>query len=118
VASHGREWKAQFTLLLKEFMADDVFPSDIRKAIALSMNNPAASSCAEDDLLRVFRKYDQTQPGHCFVEEIEQGGLFSIKDGRVFRRGAKMRKRYKCTEVATGREYLFSPVYEVKRVQS
>jgi len=116
VASHGKEWKHQFTLLLKEFMADDVFPADIRRAIASSMNNPAASSCAEDDLLRVFRKYDQAAPDNCFVEEIEQGGLFSIRDGRVFRRGIKMRKRYRCVEMATGKEYLFSPVYEVKRL--
>jgi hypothetical protein len=51
-----------------------------------------------------------------FVEEIEQGGLFSLKDGRVFKRGAKVRKRFRCVEVASGREYLFSPVYEVKKL--
>jgi hypothetical protein len=117
VASHGREWKHVFSLLLKEFLVEDVFPADIRAAIAASLGNPAASSCAEDGLLRVFRKYDQGKEDVVFVEEIEQGGLFSIKENRIFRRGPKIRKRYKCVEVKTGREYLFSPVYEVKRVR-
>ena len=30
-----------------------------------------------------------------------------------FRKGEKMRKRFKCEEVATKRLYLFSPLYEV-----
>jgi hypothetical protein len=117
VASHGREWKHVFSLLLKEFLVEDIFPADIRAAIAASLGNPAASSCAEDGLLRVFRKYDKGKEDVVFVEEIEQGGLFAIKENRIFRRGPKIRKRYKCVEVRTGREYLFSPVYEVKPVK-
>ncbi len=116
VASHGREWKFQFSQLLKEFLGEDVFPADIRSAIAVSLQNPAASSCAEDHLLRAFRKYDKAGRDMFFVEEIEQGCLFSLKDGRVFRRGPKIRKRFKCVEVSSGREYLFSPVYEVKKM--
>ena len=116
VASHGREWKFQFSQLLKEFLGEDVFPADIRSAIALSLQNPAASSCAEDHLLRAFRKYDKAGRDMFFVEEIEQGCLFSLKDGRVFKRGPRIRKRFKCVEVSSGREYLFSPVYEVKKM--
>lgn len=118
VASHGREWKHVFSLLLKEFLVEDIFPADIRAAIAASLGNPAASSCAEDGLLRVFRKYDKGKEDVVFVEEIEQGGLFAIKENRIFRRGPKIRKRYKCVEVKTGKEYLFSPVYEVKSLKS
>lgn len=117
VASHGREWKHIFSLLLKEFLAEDVFPADIRAAIAASLSNPAASSCAEDGLLRVFRRYDKGKEDMVFVEEVEQDGLFAIKDNRIFRRGPKIRKRYKCVEVKTGREYLFSPVYEVRSLK-
>lgn len=116
VASHGKEWKQQFSKLLKDFLAEDVFPADIRNAIAVSLHNPAASSCAEDDLLRVFRKYDKGKRDMFFVEEIDQGELFSLKDGRIFRRGPKVRKRYKCVEVSSRKEYLFSPVYEVKKM--
>jgi SprT protein len=116
VASHGKEWKAKFSMLLKDFLVHDIFPPDIRETIAHSLRNPAASSCAEDELLRVFRKYDQHKKDVLFVEEIGAGGLFTTRDGRVFRRGERIRKRYKCIEMATGREYLFSPVHEVKQV--
>jgi hypothetical protein len=115
VASHGKEWKQQFSALLKEFVHADVFPSDIRKAIAESMNNPSASSCAEDGLLRVFRRYDLGKKDIFFVEELEQGEYFQLTDGRVFRREEKLRKRFRCLEVSNGKVYLFSPVYEVKK---
>jgi SprT protein len=117
VASHGKEWKGRFSLLLRDFLDHDIFPPDIRQAISRSLKNPAASSCAEDDLLRVFRNYDPHKKNMLFVEEIESGKLFALKDGRIFRRGEKIRKRYKCMEISTGKEYLFSPVYQVKSVE-
>jgi len=43
-------------------------------------------------------------------------GLFKIDDGKIFRKGEKQRKRFKCEEVRTGKIYLFSPVYEVELV--
>ena len=79
-----------------------------------SLKNPAATSCAEDGLIRVLRKYDDKSSHHRLVEEIPENGIFRCDDGRVFKRGEKMRKRFKCIEVNTGRVYLFSPVYEVE----
>ncbi len=117
VASHGKEWKAQFSMLLKDFLEENVFPADIREAVGRSLRNPAATSCAEDDLLRVFRNHDPHKKNVLFVEEVEEGKLFALRDGRIFKRGERVRKRYKCTELSTGKEYLFSPVYEVKRTE-
>jgi len=39
-----------------------------------------------------------------------------MKDGRIFKKGEKLRKRYRCEEVATQKVYLFSPVFEVELV--
>jgi SprT protein len=116
VQAHGREWKNLFGELLKQFIASGVFPEDIKKELSLSLHNPAASSCAEEGLLRVLRKYDAPRSRHRLVEEIPLNGLFSTHDGRVFKRGEKLRKRFKCQEVKTGKLYLFSPVYEVETV--
>lgn len=114
VQAHGKEWKMIFAELLKQFIQHDVFPGDIRTELVRSLQNPAASSCAEEGLLRVLKKYDAQKDNHHFVEEISAGSLFRIQDGRVFRKGAKLRKRYQCTEVKTGKVYLFSPVYEIE----
>jgi hypothetical protein len=50
------------------------------------------------------------------IEEIPVNSLFKLKDGRVFKKGDKLRKRYRCQEVESTRVYLFSPVYEVEMV--
>lgn len=116
VAAHGREWKTLFGQLLARFIEDDVFPDDIRTALLQSLHNPAASSCADEKLLRTLKNYDARASHLLFVEDLPAGALFKTHDGRVFRKGEKMRKRFRCEEVATKRLYLFSPVYEVEAV--
>lgn len=116
VQSHGREWKLLYGKLLSEFLDHKIFPPDIERELRRSLVNPAASSCAEVNLLRVLRNYDEKKNGHRMVEELAIGTLFATKDGRVFQKGIQLRKRFKCKEVKTGREYLFSPVYEVVEV--
>lgn len=116
VSAHGREWKNVFGGLLHQFVQHKVFPADIERELLQSLKNPAASSCAEEGLLRVLKKYDEVQTQQPFVEAIPPGAVFRTKDGRVFRKGEKLRKRFKCTEVKTGKVYLFSPVYEVEVV--
>lgn len=116
VAAHGREWKIIYGQLLQQFLQHKIFPPDIERELLRSLKNPAASSCAEDGLLRVLRQYDESRNEHQLVEELPAGAVFRIKDGRIFQKGEKLRKRYKCEEVKTGKLYLFSPVYEVSAV--
>jgi SprT protein len=118
VAAHGKEWKALFGGLLAQFLEQrHLFPDDIRQALERTLHNPAASSCADDDLMRVLRRYDPKDDKHCLVEEIREGDYFRTKDGRLFKRENLLRKRIRCTEVETGKVYLFSPIYEVQRVK-
>ena len=113
VAAHGREWKLVYGQFLHQFILHKVFPADIENELQVSLKNPEASSCAEDGLLRVLRKYDEKTNVHRLIEELPAQSLFKTTDGRVFRKDIQLRKRFKCIEVATGRVYLFSPVYEV-----
>lgn len=116
VMAHGSEWKGVYGELLQQFLLHKIFPADIEKELLQSLRNPAASSCAEEGLLRVLRNYDPKKNGHRLVEEITHQALFRTSDGRVFQKGEKLRKRFKCQEVKTGKWYLFSPVYEVEIV--
>jgi SprT protein len=113
VQSHGREWKAVFGQLLAQFITHDVFPADIKQVLLQSLHNPAASSCADEQLLRTLKKYDTGRTSQVFVEDLPAGSLFRTHDGRVFRKGEKLRKRFRCEEVQTKRVYLFSGLYEV-----
>lgn len=116
IAAHGREWKLIYGQFLHQFLVQKIFPTDIEEELHRSLQNPAASSCAEDGLLRILRRYDTQKNGHLLIEELPAKSHFRTSDGRVFQKGFRLRKRYKCVEVATGREYLFSPVYEVEMV--
>jgi hypothetical protein len=82
-----------------------------------SLHNPAASSCADELLLRTLKNYDDKKGHLVFVEDVNIGMLFKTPDGRVFKKGEKIRKRFRCEEVATKRIYLFSPVYECLPLQ-
>lgn len=118
IQSHGKEWKTIFSQLLDQFIKHQVFPNDIRQALSQSLKNPAASSCADEVLLRVLKTYDQKKNNQVFVEDILEGKLFKTHDGKIFQKGKKMRKRFKCVEIATRKLYLFSAVYEVIPIAS
>jgi SprT protein len=116
VQPHGQEWKMYFGNLLTVFTQKNIFPDDVQQTLLRSINNPAASSCGDEKLLRVLKKYDEHKEGIFFVEQITQGEKFKIKGNRIFEKGEKIRKRFKCKEIATGKWYLFSPVSEVMKV--
>jgi SprT protein len=116
VAAHGQEWKQMYRLMLEEFQHLQIFPHDIVVALKKSFHNLPASSCADDDLIRVLRNYDPGAKTLIFVEELREGDLFSLENGQIFQKGKKIRKRYQCKEISTGKIYLFSPVHEVKAI--
>jgi hypothetical protein len=116
VQPHGKEWKNCFSNILANFITKKIFPEDIENALYKTISNPAASSCGDENLLRVLMKYDKLKETHQLVEQIEIGSHFQIKGGRVFRKDELVRKRYKCTELSTGKQYLFSGLFEVKKI--
>lgn len=117
VDAHGKEWKGIYRHLLLEFIGYQIFPADIEEALERSLHNLPASSCADDVLMRVLKKYDQFNDALQFVEQLEEESLFEIEGGRVFKKGKKLRKRFQCVEIQTGKLYLFSPIHAVKPLE-
>ncbi|MBC6492175.1 SprT-like domain-containing protein [Flavihumibacter stibioxidans] len=116
VAAHGKEWKHLYRLLLQNFLGQQLFPDDVEQALLKSLHNLPASSCADEHLMRVLRNHDHPDTRGTLVEEIPEGSHFVIEGGRVFSKGKKLRKRYQCKELATGKLYLFSGLYEVVKL--
>lgn len=114
VSAHGKEWKVLYRMLLEDFLGVGIFPNDVESALIRSIDNLPASSCADEPLMRVLRNHDQPEDKSPLVEELPEGTLFAIAGGRVFKKGKKLRKRYQCREIATGKLYLFSGLYEVE----
>jgi SprT protein len=115
---HGKEWKRHYSSLLVDFVQQKIFPADIEKALQRSIINPAATANGETDLLLVLRKYDAAQKeGYYHIIDIPEGSLFYTENGKIFRKGARRRKRFECVEVKTGLHYTFSPITEVRLVE-
>lgn len=116
VSPHGAEWKFSFKLLMNPFLTTENLPLDILYALRKYMNNPAASSCSDLTLMRILKLYDlQNETNPCILlEHLPQCTHFLYDGSRIFEKGEKLRKRYRCKEISSGNIYLFSPLAEVE----
>lgn len=112
VKPHGAEWKNNFKRMMKPFFELNIFPEDIHHTITNYLNNPAASSCTDLTLARALKKYDADLATNR-IEEIPINAVFTLKDGRKFKKGERIRKRYRCVCLDNGNIYLFNPLAEV-----
>ena len=113
IKPHGKEWKYTFQKLMVPFINPDIFPNELLPLIAHHFRNPKASSDTDVNLARALKRYDPDYDEKTYVFQIEKGALFKLYNGRIFKKGERLRKRYQCQEVATGRLYLFNPNAEV-----
>ena len=116
VKPHGVEWKTSFQNMMRPFFDMGIFPDDVEKAVVNYLRNPAASSCSDKVLFRTLKKYDPLKEGLIMVEQIAENELFEMENGRVFKKLNKIRTRYRCLEVQSGKFYLFNPLAEVRLV--
>jgi SprT protein len=112
VSPHGKEWKQTFKEEMQPFLTENVFPKDVLAVLQTHMKNPRSATVRDQKLVRVLREYDEPN-GHLLLDEIPQGAEFEFSN-RVFVKGEKLRKRFRCVESSTDRVYLISGIAEVK----
>lgn len=113
VNPHGAEWKQSFQRLMQPFLTTDIFPLEVFSALRRYMQNPAASSCTDVNLLRTLKLHDENSDT-VFLEYLPFNATFLYNGSRVFQKGERIRKRFKCRELKTGMIYLFNPLTEVE----
>jgi hypothetical protein len=113
VNPHGKEWKQNFQKLIQPFLSTEIFPLEVFSALRKYMQNPAASSCSDAQLLKTLKLHDG-ESDLVFLEYLPHGSHFLYNGSRVFYKGEKIRKRFKCREIITGNTYLFDPLAEVQ----
>ena len=115
VKSHGLSWQLTFKYMMLNFLTLDYFPEDVLNVLAKHLIKPKASSLSDESLARVLRKYNLTKS--LTVSDIAEGDNFLLSNGKVFVKGKKLRKRFKCIEKKTQKVYLFHPLAEVIDLQ-
>ena len=119
IAPHGREWKGEYAALLNYFLSRNIFPMDIEQALRQYVKDPSASSCTDENLLRVLKNHDgEEKEKVTFLEELPHGTYFRLNASKkVFIKGALMRKRFQCFEHTSGTEYRVSALAEVTEIK-
>lgn len=113
VNPHGTEWKRNFQKLMQPFLTPDIFPLEVFAALRKYLQNPAASSCSDIHLLRTLKLHDEDNSS-IFLEHLPIHTVFLYNGSRVFKKGERIRKRYKCVEIKSGTVFLFNPITEVE----
>jgi hypothetical protein len=108
IKPHGLEWKRTFQQLMLPFLRPEIFPMDLLPVLARHFRNPKASSDTDAAMSVALKSYDPPSD-KIYIFELELGAYFLTKEGRRFQRGKKLRKRYECMEVDTGKIYIFQP---------
>ncbi|MCK4569009.1 MAG: SprT-like domain-containing protein [Bacteroidales bacterium] len=116
VRAHGVEWKNIYRQLMVPFFERDIFPDDIRLALDSYFNKSYASSGSDLNLSRTLQKYD-SEPG-LTLETIYEGSVFRLPNGKTFKKGALIRKRYRCFCIDNKRVYLVNPLVRVELVKA
>lgn len=113
IKPHGDEWKMVFQRLMIPFIRPEIFPPQLLPLLARHFRNPKASSDTDATLALALKQFDEKTDKN-YIFEIPYGSHFRIHNGKIFRKGAQRVKRFECTEVNTGRIYLFNPNAEVE----
>lgn len=119
VQPHGNEWKRIYIAMMKPLIEGNVFPPKLTFILAQHFRNPKASSTSDINLAMELKKYDKNTEDDPvkILEEIETEGFFRWRDGRVFQKKEKLRKRYLCLDTISKKNYLFSPLAEVLPIE-
>ena len=115
IKPHGLEWKSVFQHLMLPFIRPQVFPNDVLPLLAMHFKNPKASSDSDTVLALKLKQYDAPN-GKTFIFDVAEGSTFRLYNGKLFRKGPKRRTRFECTELASGRLYVFNPNAEVELI--
>lgn len=112
---HGDEWKHQFRNLLNEIIESKALDSDICDAIIrcyFLRERIASSPCI---ILRdVLSPENEDKPP--VVQDIREGETFMLRNGKRFIMGERIRTRYRCKEISTGKLYTIHPLAVITKI--
>jgi hypothetical protein len=115
VRPHGLEWKSVYRSLLGELMEKEIFPGSIQNALIDHLSKTHSSIVLDPALMRALQINDGHM-GEKFLEDLPIETLFIASNGKTYRKGEKLRKRYKCLCISNKRLYLFTPAARVQLV--
>jgi len=103
VKPHGREWKDLYSDLLKQFVHQSIFPTEVEAVIQQHIKKPTYSSHSDTELTLALRKFDEPS-STVELNSLEIGQPFELAN-RKFVIDKKLRTRFLCTDLENQKKY-------------
>lgn len=116
VEPHGEHWKYAFRRLMNPMLNPEIFPEEVLIPLMDHMENPKASSFADQVLTKALRGFDADAKEIILLSDLPEGSIFKLHD-RYFKKGKLRRTRVICKELQSKRDYLVPAEAEVSDVQ-
>ncbi len=114
---HGAEWKEEYKWCMRFFFDLDLFPYDLKSALAKHMQNPKYTQAADVKLLQVLRKYDERKVDILTLSQLPDGALFKMKTHPMLLMRVKLLRTYVlCENPETKSRYKVHAMVEVLTV--
>ena len=110
--AHGEEWKQCYRDLLRPMIDHSCFPADLSPLLEAHLKKAPAASCTDPHLVKALHKYD-THLDRTYLEDLPSNSVFTLGGNKQFRKGEKLRKRFRCLCLNNKRQYLIDPLAEV-----
>jgi hypothetical protein len=104
VRPHGQEWKHIFAVTSQPFLKYEVFPEQILIQFKDYLKNPSATTSSHAGLMRALSAFDEA--GSLVpLNSLPDGAEFSLQNGKRFRKISRLRKNFRCINLANKRYY-------------
>jgi len=114
VRPHGPEWRNEFRDMLVEVLKTGLLEREIAAAIVQHyFKRKLIGSGSSEQLNRLLGKTVK-DIGVLRVADLPEGARFTLRSGKTFIKGRKLRKRYQCCDTVSSRIYSVHPMAEVK----
>lgn len=105
VRPHGIEWKKVYAEILTDVTKAENISEEIKRSIGKYLQKGIKSTISDIEFIRNMNFSDGENPP-VFVADIPFGTIFTLESGKSFKKGVKLRSRYKCICINNNRNYL------------
>jgi len=114
VRPHGPEWRNEFREMLAGVLKAGLLEKEVAAAIIQHyFKRKLIGSGSSEQLNRLLGKTVEDS-GVLRVSDLPEGARFTLRSGKTFIKGRKLRKRYQCSDTVSSRIYSVHPMAEVK----
>lgn len=111
-APHGKEWKKEFAITLKEAIGRKLFSKDVEDAMLLEIDNLKASNSGNKIIYKALENHNDDSSGH-YLENLPKGTEFKFRN-KWYVLEEQRRTRYVCKQKNTNKKYLINGIVKVE----